>query len=250
MIRMHKLEKSVQITLIIVVAVLILASMTIGYVVSNSISNTINVNGQATSKIAPNLITIYFNIETSGKTSKEASDANSVSSELLTNNIEALGFSKDELKTQSFNIYPEYDYSVGQKLIGYKASNSLKIELSIDKKDKVGEVVDAATNAGAGISYINFELTPKLQQTAKADAIKTASEDARIKAEALAQGFDKRSGRLVSVSLDQFNYNPWPIYTSAEMGIAGNADARKASTSINPSEQEVSAYVTAVYKLN
>lgn len=244
------MEKSVQITLIIVVAVLILALMIIGYVVSNSVSNSVSVNGQATSKIAPNLITVYFNIETSGKTSKEASDANSASSELLTNNIEALGFSRDELKTQSFNIYPEYDYSAGQKLIGYKASNSLKIELSIEKKDKVGDVIDAATNAGAGISYINFELTPALQQSAKADAIKTASEDARVKAEALAQGFNKRLGKLVSVSLDQFNYNPWPIYASAEMGIAGNADARKASTSINPSEQEVSAYVTAVYKLN
>ena len=247
---MKKMEKSVQITLIIVGAVIFLALAGIIFLKSSSAENTISVNGQATSKIAPNLITIYFNIETSGKTSKEASDANSVISNALISNIELLGFSKEELKTQNLNIYPEYDYSKSSTtIIGYKASHSLKIELSIEKKEKVGEVIDSATNAGAGISYINFELTPALQQTAKADAIKLASEDARIKAESLAQGFNKHLGRLVAVSLDQFNYNPWPIYASKDMGISGNEDAREVSLSINPSEQEVSAYVTAVYKL-
>ncbi len=249
---MHKLEKSVQITIVIAVAVLILVSIIIGFFVSSSLSNTIKVDGQATSKVLPDLITVYFNVETTGKTSQEASDANSLIANKLTDNIVALGFSKDDLKTQNFNIYPEYDYYSGtQKLIDYKASNSLKIELSIQKKDKIGSVIDAGTNAGAGISYINFELTPALQQSAKAQAIETASEDARVKAEALAKGFNKRLGRLVSVSLDQFDYRPWPIYSaSAASGVVGNAEAKSTSANINPSNQEVSAYVTAIYKLN
>jgi uncharacterized protein len=247
---MHKLDKSVQITLIIVGTIILLTIAGIILFKSSSAENTISVSGQATSKIAPNLIAVYFNIETSGKTSKEASDANTVISNLLTSNIEALGFSKDELKTQSFNIYPTYDYSKNSAtIVGYRASNSLKIELSIDKKDKVGSVIDAATNAGAGISYITFELTPTLQQQAKAEAIKIAAEDARVKAEALAKGFDKNLGRLVSVSLDNFDYYPRSIYTSAGMGVSGNEDAKEASVSINPSEQDVSAYVTAIYKL-
>jgi uncharacterized protein len=248
---MAKMEKSVQITIIIAVSVLILASVIIGFVVSSSVANTIKIDGQATSKIAPDLITIYFNIETKGQTSQEASDANSLITNKLTSGIIALGFSKDELKTQNFNIYPEYDYNNGQKLIDYKATNSLKIELSIQNKEKVGSIIDAGTNAGAGISYINFELTPTLQQQAKTQAIKDASTDAKTKAEALANGFNKRLGRLVSVSLDQFNYNPWPIYASSttSSGVAGNAEAKRVSADITPSNQEVSAYVTAVYKL-
>ena len=247
---MAKMEKSVQITLIIAISVLILASIVIGFFVSSSVANTIKVDGQATSKISPDLITVYFDIETTGQTSKAASDANSLITNNLTNNIVTLGFSKDELKTENFNIYPEYDYNNGQKLIDYKATNSLKIELSIQNKDKVGSIIDAGTNAGAGISYINFELTPQLQQTAKAQAIGNASADAKTKAEALANGFNKKLGRLVSVSLDQFNYNPWPIYASSvSSGIAGNADAKRVSTDITPSNQEVSASVTAVYKL-
>jgi uncharacterized protein len=247
---MKKMDKSVQITLIIVGAVLFLAIAGIILFQSNSAGNSITVQGEATTKVAPDLITVYFNVETTGTTSKEASDANSVISNLLTNNIVALGFAKEDLKTQSFNIYPEYNYnSGGQKLIGYKASNSLKIEISIADKDKLGNVIDAGTNAGAGISYINFELTPLLQQQTKADAIKTASADARVKAESLAQGFNKKLGRLVSVSLNQFNYTPWPIYASSGMGVSESADAKLAATNINPSEQEVSAYVTAIYKI-
>jgi hypothetical protein len=247
---MHKLDKSVQITLIIVGTIILLAIAGIILFKSNSTENTITIQGEAITKVAPDLITVYFNIETKGGTSKEASDANSLISNLLKNNIVALGFSENELKTENYNIYPEYDYSNGQKFLDYKATNSLKIEISIEEKEKLGNLIDAGTNAGAGISYINFELTPLLQQQAKSEAIETASEDARIKAESLAKGFNKKLGRLVSVSLNQFNYYPWNVYTSSRAGVAEAADAKIAATNINPSDQEVSAYITAVYKLN
>jgi len=246
---MQKMDKSVQITLIIVGTIILLTIVGIILFKSSSAENTISVQGEAVAKVAPDLITVYYNIQTTGKTSKEASDANSLISDSLTNNIIALGFSKDDLKTENYNIYPNYDYNNGQKLTGYTATNSLKIEISVDEKDKLGDTIDAGTNAGAGISYINFELTPALQQKAKTEAIETASADARVKAESLATGFNKKLGRLVSVSLNQFNYSPWNVYSSYGAGISEASDAKMAATNINPSDQEVSAYVTAIYKL-
>jgi uncharacterized protein len=245
------IEKSVQITLIIVAAVIVLAIGVMAFLKFNSSADTITVNGQATAEVSPDLITVYFNIETKGATSKEASDANAVIANKLTENIVALGFNEKDLKTQSFNIYPEYDYSNGQKFLDYRASNSLKIEIPVSEKDKTTSVVDAGTNAGAGISYINFELSPSLQQTAKTAAIKNASKDAEIKAQAIASGFNKKLGRLVSVSLDQFNYYPRTLYASSDSsgsGVSG-AEAKTVASNINPSDQEVSASVTAIYKL-
>jgi uncharacterized protein YggE len=247
-----KLQKSVQITLIIAAAVIILTIIGIVYFNSTSTSDTIQVNGQATSKVSPDLISVYFNVQTKGATSKEASDANTLIVNKLTANLVALGFSESDLTTESYNIYPEYDYTNGQKFLDYAATNSLKIELPVSQKSKTSSVVDAGTNAGAGISYINFELTPALQQSAKKAAIENASIDARTKAEALASGFNKQLGRLVSVSLDQFNYNPWPIYASSDSsggGVSGAPAAKSAAANINPSNQDVSASVTAVYKL-
>ncbi len=247
-----KLQKSVQITLIIAVAVIVLAIIGIIYFNSASGTNTIKVDGQAITKIAPDLISVYFNVDTKGTTSKEAEDANSLIVSKLTNSIVALGFKETDLKTENYNIYPEYDYSKTQMtLTGYRASHSLKMGLFVgEEKAKVSDIIDAGTNAGAGISYINFELSPALQQSAKTEAIKNASDDAKIKAEAIAQGFNKRLGRLVSVSLDNFDYRPWPIYASSQGGTVGAAEAKSAVASITPSDRDVSAYVTAVYKLS
>jgi len=249
-----KLQKSVQVTLIIVAAVIILAVIGILYFRPNSDSNTIRVNGEATAKITPDLITISFNVETKGATSKAAEDANSEIVSKLKDNVVSLGFKESDLTTENYNIYPDYSYNGGkQTLIGYRATHSLKIELPSSQKDKVSSIIDAGTNAGAGISYINFELTPALQQQAKVTAIKDASDDARVKAEAIADGFNKKLGKLVSVSLDEFNYRPWNIYSSSDSsggGVVGAAEAKSAVADITPSNQDVSAYVTAVYKLN
>jgi uncharacterized protein len=244
-----KIQKSVQIALIISVAAIILASMIIGFFVANSLTNTIAVNGEGIKKVMPDLVSIYFNIETKGDTSKEADDANSVVSNKLTDYVMALGFKEEDLGTESYNIYPDYDYTTGKNR-GYRAVHTLKISFSSSKKDKITSVIDAGTNAGAGISYINFELSPELTQQYKSEAIKAASEDAKVKAESIASGFSKNLGRLVSVSLDSFNYYPFRVYDSTASSAPSAESAKTAVAGITPSQQDVTAYVKAVYKLN
>jgi uncharacterized protein YggE len=121
--------------------------------------------------------------------------------------------------------------------------------MSTSESDKIGTAIDAGVDAGAAISYINFELSPEKQNQYKSEAIKQAAEDARIKAEALANGVDKELGKLVSVSEGSFGYDPWRVY-GAVSGASDAAMAKEATTEIQPSEQEVSASVTVVYKLN
>ncbi len=247
---MVKLEKSVKITLIVVAAAVVLTIILVAAFRGSNLNNTIQVNGQASTKVSPDLISVYFSVDTKASTSQLAEDANSVITNKLQDNVVALGFKETDLTTENYAIYPDYDYTNGQqRLTGYRAVHSLKIEISAEQKDKVSSVIDAGTNAGAGISYINFELSPLLEQTAKTQAIKNASDDAKVKAEAIAEGFDKRLGRLVSVSLNEFNYNPWPIFAARDQGTASGAEAKTAVSSITPSNQEVSASVIAVYKL-
>lgn len=244
------MKSSVQITLIIVAGIIALTLIAIFVTTGfSSAKDTIQVNGQSTIKVTPDLITISYNVETKGATSKEAEDANSDIVNDLIYRVVQLGFEKEELKTDNFNIYPEYDWASGeQKLIGYKAIHSLKIELNIDETNKAGDLIDAGTSAGAGISYINFELSPELEQKYKAEAIKSAAQDAKIKAGAIAEGFDKKVGKLVSVSLSEFNYYPWIMYDA--MGVeAGATIAKEAVSNIQPSEKDITASVSAIYKL-
>jgi hypothetical protein len=241
-----KMDKATQITLIIVAGVIILAliASNIGNVSSQ---NTISVSGQSMIKAQPDLIGIYFSIDTSGATSKEAADKNSAISDSLIESLIAKGFEREEIQTQSYSIYPEYDWRTGSgKITGYRATHSLKVELSAEESDKITEVIDSGVNSGAGISYINFELSQESQNTYKAEAMKLAAQDATTKAEAVAEGLDKKLGSLVSVSVDSYNYYPWLAYDAA--GVDSSV-VREAAASIVPSEQDISASVTAVYKI-
>ncbi len=244
-----KTNKSIIITLLIIAGVIALALILTSRLGGGMPKNSIQINGQANIDVIPDLITVYYNVETQAKTSEDAENKNSEIVQKLKNNIISYDFSEDELKTQSFSIYPEYSWASGKQiLIGYRAVHSLKIELSSDEIEKISDLIDAGTKSGAGISYINFELSDALQTQSKTQAIKLAAEDARIKADALAEGVNKKVGRLISVSLNEFIYSPWNIYSYAESG-GDVAVAKESVRSITPSEQEVSAYVTAVYKL-
>ncbi len=243
-----KMEKSVQITLTIVAGIVILAL--IGTAVLSSIvpsqANTISVTGEATIDATPDLVAIYFNVETKGNTSETASDANAEIVDQLIINVLREGFERKDIQTQSFNVYPEYSWINNQrKENGFRATHSIRIEMSTDDASKIGEVVDAGINAGAGVGYINFELSQENQNKYKAEAMKSAAEDAKIKAEAVADGFDKRLGRLVSTSVDDYGYSPWRLYGA----MATMEEAKQVSTDIQPSEQEITARVTAVYKI-
>jgi uncharacterized protein YggE len=119
--------------------------------------------------------------------------------------------------------------------------------LPAEEYDKIGTAVDSGVEAGAGISYINFELSQEKQNEYKAEAMKLAAQDARIKAESVAEGFDKDLGSLVSTSVNDFGYYPWLAYEARDGSSV--SDVKEAATNIQPSEQEITASVTAVYKM-
>lgn len=241
-----KLEKSVQTTLIIVAGVVILALILINSL-KPSYENTISVAGQSTVKAIPDLIGVYFAVDTQGATSNEAVDKNSDIVNSLINSLIGKGFEKEDIKTQSYSVYPEYDYRTGTgKITGYKATHSLKVEISADDSEKIGDVIDSGIDAGAGVSYINFELSQENQNKYKGEAMKLAAQDATSKAEGIAEGLNKKLGKLVSVSVDSYDYIPWLARDFAGMPAA---EAKQEATSIVPSEQEISARVTTVFKI-
>ncbi|MEK6879583.1 MAG: SIMPL domain-containing protein, partial [Nanoarchaeota archaeon] len=114
-----------------------------------------------------------------------------------------------------------------------------------------GEVIDAGTNAEAMINYVNFELSNDKQNEYKALAYKQASQDARIKAESIAEGLEMQIDEVVSVSVSQFNYNPWPVYSNrGGLMMAEASDAKVATTNLQPGEQEISGDVSVVYRIS
>lgn len=246
------MEKSVKITLMIVSTVIVLAL--IGVFAAMQLSpvsgHTINVNGNAQIEATPDIVSVYFNVQTRGTTAEEAKNKNSDIVDSVITNLVKLGFERKEITTQDYNIYPDYQWINNQRQDnGYVATHSIRLEMPTSDSGKIGSAIDAGVNAGAGISYINFELSPAKQNEYKAQALRLATEDARIKAESIASGLGKRLGSIQSVSDSGFNYNPWQLYANSDVAMSGAAEAKAAATSIQPGDKTISAQVTVVYKI-
>src|SRR3989344_2170779 len=229
----------------VIVVALILSSS--GFFGTNT-SNTVSATGESTIKVAPDFVSIDFNVQTTDLTANGASDKNSEIVTKMKNSLMNLGFEEDEIKTESFSVYPDYDWVGGtQRIKSYSASHLISIEVDISEKEMIGKVIDAGIDSGAGIYYINYELTQENQNTYKVEAIRAATEDAKVKATALAEGAGQELGRLVSVSTSEFGYLPWGAYTSSDSGVVKSG--AEIATTITPSEQEISARVVAVFKI-
>jgi len=243
------MDNSVKITLIIVAGIIFLALVGIMVYFQISPSQTVNTQGIAQVKAVPDLVFVYFNVMTEAETAQEAKDKNA---EIVDNVLTALikkGFERKDIVTENFNIYPEYNWENGkQEIKDYRATHNIRVQFSTSKTEKIGEAIDAGVDAGALVNYINFELSQEKQNQYKAQALKLATEDAKIKAESIASGLGKEVGKVVSVSSSDFDYYPWSIYRNDAMTVGG-AEAKAATTNIQPGEREINARVAVVYAL-
>lgn len=249
---MKKENHAIAVTGIISGVVLVIALVAI-FALGNSGSigqDSVTVQGISTVKVMPDLVTIYFNIETNGDTTAEARDANS---EIMNDLIDALileGFERKDIVTENFNVYQDYEWTEsGREDKGFKATHSVRVELSIEEEDKIAPVVDAGVSAGAMVNYINFELTQESQNKYKAEAMKLAAEDAKIKADSVASGFDQKIGKLVSVQVNEFGYYPWNVYSgSGEQRATDSVMLKESVSNIQVGEEEISATISATFK--
>lgn len=221
-------------------------------VIPPSREKTIAVTGTATTSIDPDLLRIQFGVEVQAKTAKEAIDANTVAMNNVVNAIKELGITEDELSTSSFNIYPVYDsitdpktgVYVRSELVGYRVSNILSIETT--KLSMAGDIIDAATEAGANrVDGVFFTLSPQKQLSAQDELIGNAIENAKAKAEKALAPLDQRIIGVKYVSLSDFGYPPEPIlynyYSKADVGGA------RESTQIFSSDQDVTTTASVVF---
>lgn len=116
----------------------------------------------------------------------------------VTKVIKEAGVSENDIKTQNYSLTPKYDWANGkQNIIGYSGSSTLQIK--IRDTNKVGKVIDNATNAGANSVYgPNFVVDDKTKFEAQARDL--AIKNAREKATQLAKSLNLTLGKIVSFS--------------------------------------------------
>lgn len=245
-----KMTQSIKITAMILSTIVILSMLgVVIYFVANP-SQKVSVAGTSSVTVVPDVVAVYFNVISEGATASEVKDENAEVSGAVIAALVGIGVSEEDIVTEYYSIYQDYDWINGyQSYKGYIASHTLKVELTGEDMELAGEIIDVGVDAGANINYINFELKQETQNQYKTIALQQATQDARAKAEGIAQGLGKKLGRVVSVSTSEFIYTPRTLYASEDSAGTDVEEAKQAVTNIQPGEQEISGYVEVIYSL-
>lgn len=173
-------------------------------------------------------------------------EARERAAQAMTSMIDALkdnGVDEKDIQTTHLSIEPQYDYEDGkQRLRGYRVTNI--VTARIRDIDATGDVIDAAVAAGgdaAQVQSLRFTIDDpsELQNQAR----RLAMQNARAKAETLADAGGVELGDVVSVSESVSGFPPPPI------PFARAATEADTGTPIQPGELEVVVTVNVMYEL-
>jgi hypothetical protein len=162
--------------------------------------------GDATVKVKPDIALLGIGATAQADSAEKAQALVAQRIDRILGQAKALGFADKDVKTVGYNIAPQYAYDQGKapRITGYQATQML--QLTLRQVDEAGRALDRLVQSdGATNASISFALDdPK---AAQASARKLAVEDARSKADAMAQTAGVRVGRVLAIT----DSSPQPI---------------------------------------
>ena len=200
-----------------------------------------SVTGEGSVSVKPDIATISMGIVVQNPSVTEGQKKSNEIINRTTNDLKALGVSEKDIKTVSYNIYPNYTYDNGkQSLNGY----NINIDLSIKVRDfeLLNKVIDTATASGVNqVGGVSFDVEKKEEATnkARAEAVRLAKEKA-LRLSSLA---GLKLGRIVNLSEGQSLERP-PFVSMDAKGIGGGGG----ETQVQPGQTEVKVSVTLDYE--
>ena len=225
-------------------------------------TRTIVVSAEEKRVVKPDIGLVTFTIREENASLEIARDAASKKSQSVVDFLKKNGIEERDIKTVSYNIYPqeEYDYrpcvstngsSVvcpprkGEKKFIVEESFSVKVR----KLDTIGSITTGVTHAGANqIGQLQFTVDDEVLERLKAEAREAAITKARAEAKTLAGNLGVRLGKLSG-------FNEYggggPLYYGRDMGKGGvTMEASVAPVpSIQVGENEIVANVSLVYEI-
>jgi uncharacterized protein len=168
---------------------------------------------------------LHLTVMREAETARAALDeANAAMNEVIAAMREQ-GVAGRDLQTSGLSISPRYVYpDRGQdrtpRIVGYQVANSLTVR--VREIERVGQILDLSVtmgvNQGGGIQLTNEDPAATLE-----DARRSAVENARAKAETLADAAGLRLGRVLSISEQARQPEARPMAQPAMMRMEADA---------------------------
>lgn len=201
-----------------------LVSQVHGQQIASTVSS-IRVMGDAVVTARPERAQIDIGVLTQERQSQNAAAQNAKQLDGILTALHRLLGADADIKTVNYALNPDYQYRpIGGKasIISYTAMNVVRV--TVDDLEKVGSVIDTATQAGANhVESVRF--TVRDPQLLQSQAVREAALKAKANAEALASALNLRIVRILSADDTAEGGPPAPELSSPDPREGGPAPA-------------------------
>lgn len=198
----------------------------------------LSVSGQGDARTAPDLAVIQLGVETQAESASAAMKQNSEQQTTVIDALKSAGIETKDIQTSGLNLNPMMDYDKNE-VTGYRASNMVSVRVT--EIANLGEVLDAVVSAGANnINGINFQREDS--QAVEDDARRAAVEDARHKAEVMAEAAGMTLGPIMQLRDSPAQSGPQPMMMRA-------AEAKSSGAPVEAGELTVTSEVQVDFAL-
>lgn len=154
----------------------------------------LRVSATGDTETRPDLATFSAGVSSIAATSEAATTANNAKMNAVMAAVEKLGVKRDDTQTQALTVNRiDYGRNRGQ----FEASNTVSVK--VRKIDSAGQVIGAATAAGANI-VSGPNLTVDDQEAANLSAYAAAYKAARARADVYAKAAGLKVARIISIT--------------------------------------------------
>lgn len=214
-------------------------------------TNTISVSAEGKIKAVPDLATVSIGVMSQGATAAAVKDSNNGKINKIIDFIKAQGIPAEDITTSQFSFYPQQDWQNGKgTIIGYQSDQTVSVKVKgVDKtQDVLEKVLDGAVNNGAnqiqGVSF-SFEKPEDVQQEARKQAI----DNAKTKAQGLAQEAGLTLGKVVSISETNSAMGSPVMYNAVASGLGGGGMDKSIAPNVEPGSQDITESMTVVFEV-
>ena len=224
--------------------------------ITTSKSDAFSVTGEGKVDVKPDSATVRLGVVAQASTAEAAREALNANINKVIEAVKGLGVEEDKIKTENFNIYPEYGnnnrplpadlpdapVSDQNRITGYNANTNLTV--TVETAELANQILDAGVAAGANqVGGVDFQVKDK--NAALNEARELAVEDAKEKAEDAARIAGFKLGKVINYSEGQGGAYPPMMAMKAE-------DARTSAGSasnVQPGTNEIMVTVTLSYEI-
>ncbi len=204
---------------------------------------TVSVSGNGHASVTPDRFTFTVGVQTVADTVEQAVNENNRKTAATIAALKRAGAAEKDIRTSNFSIYPQQDYGQNKlpRILGYQVSNTITVRR--DNIGEAGKLLQSAVNAGVNQSSgLQFEVSDPAR--GRDQAIHAAYDEARSKAQLLAQAAGRTLGRALSISEGgQAQPVPYPrvMAMRAETGVS--------EVPVAAGTQDVSYSVSVIFEL-